>query len=58
MRFLDYFDLMPTQKPRTAEEQAKIGEIISKLKELAKDWEVLPGFPVVMRRRTKPPEET
>lgn len=57
MRFLDYFDLMPTQKPRTAEEQAKIGGVVTKLKELAKDWEVLPGFPVVMRRRTKPSEE-
>jgi hypothetical protein len=57
VRFLDYFDLMPTQKPRTAEEQAKIGGVVTKLKELAKDWEVLPGFPVVMRRRTKPSEE-
>lgn len=57
MKFLDYFDLMPTQKPRTAEEQAKIGVVIHELKQLAKDWEVLPGFPVVMRRRTKPLEE-
>lgn len=58
MRLLDYFDLVPTQKLRTAEEQAKIDEAVSKVKELAKDWEVLPGFPVVMRRRTKSPEET
>ena len=56
MRFLDYFDLVPTQKPRTAEEQAKLGVVIRELKELAKDWEVLPGFPVMLRR-TKPPEE-
>lgn len=70
MRFLDYLSwyrpgggiepdfLTKPRKPLTAEEQAKIDEVVSKVKELAKDWEALPGFPVVMRRRTKSPEET